>query len=94
MTQDAFLFLHPQDIVCGDNANYHYQGWSGEMLYYMITGIPAYYIHLPTYSLELNPTEKVFSFLKGKLRNSFSIHDDLLESITQALSEINYGHML
>ncbi len=85
--------LYPDNIVVGDNLNYHFKGESGEVAAEMIHRVPAYYIRLPTYSPELNPSEKVFGFLKGQLRHC-SIHDNLIQAITNILSKITYEHML
>ncbi len=86
-------FIHRRNIVIGDNASFHYKGWSGEFVLNMIRTTQAYYIRLPTYSPELNPSEKVFSFLKGKLKHC-DIHNDLISEITSALRKIKYDNML
>ncbi len=85
--------LHPGNIVAGDNLNYHFKGESGEMSFEMIRQVPAFYVHVPTYSPELNPSEKVFGFLKGQLRHC-NIHEDLVLAITQILAKVTYDHML
>ncbi len=85
--------LHPGDIVAGDNVNYHLKGESGEMCFEMIRRVSAFYVHIPTYSPELNPSEKVFGFLKEQLHHC-SIYDDLVHVVTQILAKVTYDHIL
>ncbi len=59
--------LHSGNIIAGDNLNYHFKKESGEMSFEIIQRVSAFYVHLLTYSPELNPSEKVFDFLKEQL---------------------------
>lgn len=53
----------------------------------------AHYYMLPKYSPELNPAEKVFSFLKRMLQ-SYDIHYDLQMAINECLAKITLYHMI
>jgi hypothetical protein len=80
--------IFPGDIIVGDNLNYHFNGWSGELVGKLVTNLGAKYYRLPAYSPEFSPIELVWAFLKNKLEH-VPQDKDLLTAATQILSELN-----
>ncbi len=61
----------------------------------MVLEVPhTQYKMQPKFSPEVNPSELVFSYLKGRLWNCTSIHDDLMLAITTILSTITLSMMI
>ena len=92
VAQDVVSHAKPNDTILGDNLNYHFKGETGALAFDMISSTGANYVRIPTYSLELNPSEKVFSFLKKDLKNC-NIYDDVVSAITKSLAKITIWHM-
>ena len=57
------------------------------------TDLGANYYLLPTYAPELNPAEKVYSYLRRWLQ-TYPIDYDLRLAIDECLSKITLNHML
>ncbi len=85
--------VFPGDFVIGDNLNYHFQGWSGELVQELMKNLKAKYYRLPAYSPEFSPIELVWAYLKNKLQNC-SQSSDLLTEVGRILAELNTGAML
>lgn len=86
--------VNDDDYVIGDNLNYHFKGWSGAVAQAAYRAVGAKYVRLPTYSPEFNPSELVFSYLKAKLRNNYTVHDDLLLAMNEILGSVKLRHMI
>ncbi len=80
--------VYPGDMVIGDNLNYHFQGWSGELVQELMRNLNAKYYRLPAYSPEFSPIELVWAFLKNKLEK-VSQDADLLTEVGKILAELN-----
>jgi len=87
-------YLFAGDTTIGDNCSFHCKGWSGNTVRIFLRELGVNYRMLPKYSPELNPAERVFSFLKAQLRFHFTAQADLLVCITTSLDKITIPMMI
>jgi hypothetical protein len=91
---DCLPFIHQNDIILGNNCQFHQLSWSGKTTMGMLASVGAKYRLLPKYCPQFSPTEKVFSFFKAHLCASFNSCDDLLPSIVSILNKITVPIMI
>jgi len=60
-------YLFAGDTTISDNYTFHCKGWSRNMVWIFLHELGVHYQMLLKYSPELNPAERVFSFLKAQL---------------------------
>ena len=60
----------------------------------MCISIKINLVRLPTYSPELNPTEKIFNFLKSKIYRGGALNITLHQFISTDISTITQEHIL
>lgn len=95
MINDCLPFLRAGDIVLGDNAVFHFSGWNTDIIRYSLEEMGASYVALPAYCPEYAPVERVWSYLKKRLRHRYTNQgDNLLLAIHTILAEITLPKMV
>ena len=86
-------YLITGDFLVIDNATVH-EGESMEILDDLLLIKNIQLIRLPTYSPELNPTEKVFGFVKSSIYKGDAMNMSLNDFLIEKMSTITNKHIL